>query len=190
MAKDSQRLEQEFIAAAKEKTGRAVPEWMGVIGTTGLDKPNAILKWLKAEHGLNHMQANFLSGIYLNDGKPVFDYAVMFARLFEGKDDQLAIYKVLEGAISAELPEVVFIPTKSYMSIEGERVFGCATPARTLVRVGLDLGDLPVDDYVQKARGLGAMPNIGHMVEVESPDGVDGKLVGLVRQSYERVHNK
>ena len=57
MAKDSQRLEQEFIANAKQNTGRDVPEWMTVIGTSGLDKPNAILNWLKETYKLNHMQA-------------------------------------------------------------------------------------------------------------------------------------
>lgn len=36
MAKDSQRLEQEMIATAREKTGKDVPEWMAVIGAAGM----------------------------------------------------------------------------------------------------------------------------------------------------------
>src|SRR6185503_5826387 len=100
MAKDSQRLEQEFIASAREKTGKDIPEWMAVIGASGLDKPNAILNWLKQTHQLNHMQANFLSGIYLNDGKPVFDYEVLFANLFKDKQDLLPLYRELEKQIA------------------------------------------------------------------------------------------
>jgi hypothetical protein len=71
MARDSQRLEQEFIASAREKTGKTVEEWIKVIRSTGLDKPKAIIDWLKQTYKLNHSQATFLSGIYLNDGKPV-----------------------------------------------------------------------------------------------------------------------
>jgi hypothetical protein len=58
MARDSQRLEQEFIANCRQNTGRDLAEWLEVIGATGLDKPNAILKWLKDEHKLNHLQAS------------------------------------------------------------------------------------------------------------------------------------
>lgn len=190
MAKDSQRLEQEFIAAAAEKTGKSVPEWMAVIGTSGLDKPSAILKWLKAEHQLNHMQANFLSGIYLNDGQPVFNYEILSAKLFEGKDQLQPVYQALESAVQARLPEAEFIPTKAYFSIEGKRCFACATLTRQNIRVGLDLGDLPFGDYVQKARSLGAMPNLTHMVEISEPGEVDERLLDYVQQAYERAHNK
>ena len=95
MAKDSQRLEQEFIATVREKTGRDLAEWMTVIRVSGMDKPSAILNWLKAEHKLNHLQANFLSGIFLNDGKPVFDYAVLFENLIKGKEGLLPAYRAL-----------------------------------------------------------------------------------------------
>lgn len=191
MARDSQRLEQEFIATAQEKTGKAVPEWMAVIQTSGLDKPNAILNWLKTEHKLNHMQANFLSGIYLNDGKPVFDYAVLFQKLFDGKADLLPIYKALEKQIRAHLPDDVdLIPTKTYVSIEGKRCFACATLTKKTIRVGLDLSEIPFDDYVQKAKSLGAMPNLTHMVEIQAPPDVNERLMGYMQQAYQNAHKK
>jgi len=31
-----------------------------------------MIAWLKKEHRLNHMQAQFIMGIYLNKGKPVY----------------------------------------------------------------------------------------------------------------------
>ncbi|MFN8376428.1 MAG: DUF5655 domain-containing protein [Anaerolineae bacterium] len=188
MARDSQRLEQEFIATCQAKTGRDLGEWMTVIAAAGLDKPNAILKWLKDEHKLNHMQANFLSGIFVNDGKPVFDYEVLFARLFEGKEALLPIYQALEQQVKAHLPDADFVPTKSYLSLEGKRVFGCATLTKSLIRVGLDLGDEPFGAYVQKAKSLGAMPNVTHMVEIAQPGDVSDTLVGYVERAYQRVH--
>ncbi|MEP7291660.1 MAG: DUF5655 domain-containing protein [Chloroflexota bacterium] len=190
MAKDSQRLEQEFITTAKEKTGRDVPDWMSVIAASGLDKPNAILSWLKEAHKLNHLQANLLSGIYLNDGKPVFDYDVLFARIFDGKAQLKPLYEALQSGIAARVPEAEFIPTKAYVSIEGKRCFSCATLTKSNIRVGLDLGDLPFDEYTQKAKSLGAMPNLTHMVEIVEPSQVDDRLLGLVEKAYTRAHNK
>jgi hypothetical protein len=190
MAKDSQRLEQEFIAKCRENTGRDLAEWMKIIEKTGLDKPNAILKWLKDEHKLNHLQANFLSGIYLNDGKPVYDYEVLFANLFKGKDNLLPIYRALETLIQSRLSDVELVPTKAYISIEGKKIFACATPMKTTMRIGLDLGDTPFGEKVQKAKGLGAMPNLTHMVEISQLSQVNDELAGFVVQAYDRVHKK
>lgn len=190
MAKENQRYEQEFIASAREKTGRDVPEWMEVIRTTGLDKPNAILNWLKAEHKLNHAQANFLSGIFLNGGKPVYDFEVLFANLFAEKGHLLPLYRELERQIQARLPEAEFAPTKTYISIEGKKCFACATLTKNNIRVGLDLGDMPFGDYVQKAKSLGAMPNLSHMIEIAALPDISDRLLGYVQQAYDRVHKK
>jgi hypothetical protein len=131
---------------------------MTVIGAAGMDKPNSIIKWLKEEYKLNHSQANFLTGIFLNGGQPVYDYEILFAKLFQGKDHLLLLYQALESAMQARLPEAEFIPTKTYISIEGKRCFACATLTKQNIRVGLDLGDTPFDDYTQKARSLARCP--------------------------------
>lgn len=189
MAKDSQRLEQEFIATVAEKTGHDLAEWLEILKTVGSDKMNTLIKWLKEERKLNHSQAAFLAGIFLNDGKPVFDYEVLFERLFADKRHLLPIYHALESGIKTALPDVELVPTKTYISIEGKRCFACATPTSKLMRVGLDLGDMPFGEVVQKAKSLGAMPNISHMVEVSAPDQVNGQLVDYVRQAYKRTHS-
>ncbi len=188
MAKESERLEREFIASVQEKTGKDLVEWMSIIRGSGESKPNAILNWLKQTHNLNHMQANFLSGIYLNDGQPVFDHQALFTKLFEGKQLLLSVYKPLERAIQKQLPDALFIPTKTYISIEAKRCFACATLTKNTIRVGLDLEDFPFNDYVQKARSLGAMPNLTHMIEIVTPEDVNDQLVGYVQQAYNNAY--
>ena len=86
------------------------------------------------------------------------------------------------------MPDALFIPTKAYISIEAKRCFACATLTKNAIRVGLDLGDLPFDTYVQKARSLGAMPNLTHMVEIAAPADVNDQLVGYVQQAYNNAH--
>jgi len=188
MAKEAQQFEQEFIATAKEKTGHDLQGWLKIISASGNDKNNAIIKWLKAEHSLNHMQASILAGIFLNDGKPVHDYETLFARLFEGKEDQRPLYDAVTSRIQAQVSDVLFIPTKTYVSLENERVFGCVKINKTNLRVGLDLGDRPFDNTVQKATGLGAMPNIGHMIEITSEADIPADLTDYVQQAYDRAH--
>lgn len=190
MAKGAQEFEREFIATAAARTGHDLQSWMGIIGAAGLDKTNAIINWLKQDHGLNHMQASILTGIYLNDGQPVHDYDVLFAKLFEGKENQRPLYEVLSQHLQAGLSDVEFIPTKTYVSMEHERVFGCIKINRANLRIGLDLGDRPFDSYVQQAKGLGAMPNIGHMIEITSVADVSDELVGYVAQAAERTRPK
>ena len=122
MARGSQERELEFIATAKEKTGHAVPEWMAIIDGAGVDaKTNTVLKHLKSEHGLNHLQANYLAGIYLNDGQPVFNYEVMFGKLFAGKNEKwMPLYQALKSMLDEQFEDVVCVPTKAYISIEGK----------------------------------------------------------------------
>jgi hypothetical protein len=188
MAKDSQRLEQEFIETAQEKTGKDIPEWMAVIRASGLEKQAAIHKWLREEHPLNYMQATFLTGIYLNDGKPVYDYEALFTKLFDGKAHLIPIYTALENTLRSRLPDAEFIPTKTYVSIEGKRCFACATLTKNSLRFGLDLGDRPFDDYTQKAKSLGAMPNLTHMIELTDAGQVDDALLDMAEEAYAQAH--
>lgn len=190
MARGSQEREQEFIATAKDKTGHSIDEWMTIVEDAGIaPKQNTILKHIKTEHGLNHMQAAFIAGIYLNDGKPVYDYEIMFANLFDGKDHLRPIYDALKEQVTARFDDVVFVPTRAYISIEGEKIFGCAKLTAKLVRYGLDLGDMPFEGRVQKAKGLGAMPNITHMIELSDASDIDDDVLQLTDTAFDRVHS-
>ncbi len=188
MAKESRELEQAFITNLAEDTGANLAEWMRTLETAGLQKNNEIVKWLKSERAFNHMQASILAGIFLNGGEPVFHYPTLFRKLFAGKEQQRPLYDAIAATLKAELPSILFIPTKTYVSIEDERVFGCAKINKTNIRVGLDLGDEPFGDYVRKGVGLGAMPNITHMIELKITPEIDARLAAHARQAYERAH--
>jgi hypothetical protein len=72
MAKTSGELEKEFIDTAKDKTGKIVGAMACFSKDFRYDKRNDIIEWLKKGHGLNHMQAQFVAGIYFNNGDPVY----------------------------------------------------------------------------------------------------------------------
>ena len=190
MARGSQELEAKFIESAKENTGHSIEEWIGIISDEGIDpKQNTIIKHLKTNHKLNHMQSAFIAGIYLNNGEPVYNYEVLRAKLFEGKEQLMPIVDALKTQVIARFDDVVFVPTRTYFSIEGKKIFGCATLTKKTIRYGLDLGDKPFEGRVQKAKGLGAMPNITHMIELTSIDDIDDELLGYTDTAFAIVHS-
>lgn len=73
---------------------------------------------------------------------------------------------------------------------KGYACFACATLTSKTIRVGLDLGDRPFDDTVQKARSLGAMPNLTHMVEISTSPQVNDGLIGLVEAAHREARKK
>ncbi|MGB7337318.1 MAG: DUF5655 domain-containing protein [Phototrophicaceae bacterium] len=189
MARGSQEREQEFIATAKETTGHTIEEWMSLIEQAQLEpKPNTILKHIKAQHGLNHLQANYLSGLYLNEGEPVFNYATLTEKLFDGHEQWRDLFTQLEAMVTGAFDDVVFVPTKAYFSIEGTKIFGCVKLTKKAIRYGLDLGTLPFEGRIQKAKSLGAMPNITHMIELQSVDDLDDSLQMLTQTAFNQVH--
>ncbi len=189
MAKEARELEQAFIASLEDETGADLADWMRIVEAAGMQKNNEIVKWLKSEKDFNHMQATMLAGIFLNGGEPVFHYPTLFRKIFAGKEKQRPLYDAIVANLQDSLPQILFIPTKTYVSIEEERVFGCAKINKTNIRVGLDLGDEPFGDYARKGVGLGAMPNITHMIELKDAAQIDERLAAYTRQAYERAHS-
>ncbi|MEO1646869.1 MAG: DUF5655 domain-containing protein, partial [Chloroflexota bacterium] len=156
---------------------------------SGERKTNGIIKWIKATYPLNHRQASMLAGIYLNDGQPVYDYDVMFGKLFEKFPQQRPLYDHLIAQIHNILPDVEAIPTKSYVSLETDYVFGCVKITKSYLRLGLDLADKPLEGILQEAKGLGAMPNIAHMIEIRSTDDISDAVISYIEQAYHLKHS-
>lgn len=188
MAKSAREIEQTFVATIAEKTGHTLTAWLDIIGASGETKTNAIIKWLKTEHSLNHMQSSMLAGIFRNDGQLVHDYATLFKKLFVGKESQRPLYDAFATLIQANFPNADMIPTKTYVSVEAERGFTTAKINKRNVRIGLDLGDIPFNDTAQKAKALGAMPRFTHMIEVTSLDQINDDMLTYIQLSYDRVH--
>jgi len=189
MAKSAADFEGELLAGLKGATGKDLKAWMTICKTSGEEKHNALLKHLKAAHGVNHMQANLLASIFMNDGRPVYgdSDALMYAH-FDGKASIKPIYAALEKKMRAIFKTVEIVPTKGYISFRNQREFAVAKVTKKALRIGMDLGDKPYSGRVEKAKSLGTMPRIGHMVEMFSSAEVDADLVAYLKEANQGVN--
>lgn len=188
MPKSAADYETEFLAGLKKQSGKDLKTWMKLARASGHEKHNAVLNFFKQEHGFNHMQANFLAAMFRNNGQPVYgDSSSLLDAHFQGKEGLRPVYDALAKKISSQFKAVETVPTKGYISFRNPREFAVARITRQTIRVGMDLGDREFDDRVQKAKSLGAMPRISHMVEITKSQEVTG-LVSLLKEANTRVN--
>ncbi|MBK8983623.1 MAG: DUF4287 domain-containing protein [Ignavibacteria bacterium] len=186
--KTSKDYEQEFLVAVKEKTGKDLAEWMKILKAGSFTKMKEIVGRLKKEYGINHMNATFIAGIFLNDGKPVYaDSGDLKDSLFKGKDNLVSLYDELEKHIKSIFKNVEIVPTKTYISFREGREFAVAAIKSKEIRVGMDLGDKKFDDTLLKAVSLGAMPRISHMIVLTEKKQINNKLKELLTEANKRV---
>jgi len=191
MAKTSGEFEHEFIQNAKEKTGKTLEQWLAVVKPTGFTKQMEILNWLKTEHNLNHMQAQFVAGIFLNNGNPVFQNEDnLLENQFVKCEVMRPLFDLVAGKILDSFPGTQLIPKKTYLSFTAQREFAAINIKPKEIRLGLDLGDEPFNDAVQKSKLTGPMPRISHMVILTDINQFDVQLSGLLQRSHDRTHKK
>lgn len=191
MAKTSGEFEQEFIQTAKEKTGKTLEQWLPVVKTSGLSKTMEITNWLKAEHKLNHLQASLLTGLYLNNGKPVYQNEnALLDNQFAKAEAMRPLYEAVSEKILSQFPDTQLIPKKTYLSYTATREFAAINIKPAEIRLGMDLGDMAFTDAVQKTKLSGPMPRISHMAVITNIKQFDKKLIELLQLSYNRTHKK
>lgn len=191
MAKTSGEFEQEFIQTAKEKTGKTLEQWLPVVKTSGLSKTMEITNWLKAEHKLNHLQASLLTGLYLNNGKPVYQNEnALLDNQFAKAEAMRPLYEAVSEKILSQFPDTQLIPKKTYLSYTATREFAAINIKPAEIRLGMDLGDMAFTDAVQKTKLSGPMPRISHMAVITNIKQLDKKLIELLQLSYNRTHKK
>lgn len=187
--KTSGEFEKEFVDGLKGSTGKDVAAWMKDIDGCGTKKRNEVIAWLKGNHGFGHMNASLLAGIHANGGKLVYQSTdSLLDDQFAKAADMRPLYEAFVSFIGKNFPDATFLPKKTYVSVLENREFGAVNIKKAELRIGLDLGDRPFDEKVEKAKLTGPMPRISHMVVATDESRFDGELVGLLKESHARCH--
>jgi hypothetical protein len=187
--KTSGEFEKEFVDGIKASTGKDLAGWMTMIDGCGTKKRNEVIVWLKSEHGFGHMNASLLAGIHANGGKLVYQSTdSLLDDQFAKAPDMRPLYDAFAAFIEKNFPNATFLPKKTYVSVLENREFGAVNIKKAELRIGLDLGDRPFDEKVEKAKLTGPMPRISHMVVATDAGRFDAELIDLLQQSYSRCH--
>lgn len=187
--KTSGEFEREFMDGLKASTGKDLATWMKVIDACGTKKRNEVIAWLKSEHGFGHMNASLLAGIHANGGKPVYQsidglLESQFAKAAEMKP----LYEAFLEFVKKQFPNSTVLPKKTYVSILENREFAAINIKPRELRIGLDLGDRPFDETVEKAKLTGPMPRISHMFVLTDANQLNDEIAEALRQSHARCH--
>jgi hypothetical protein len=187
--KTSGEIEKEFIDNLKGSTGRTLAEWMKEVGGFGISKRNDIIKWLKEKHGFGHMNASLLTGIYLNNGRPVYGSTDdLLNNQFAKAVDMKPLYEAFTAFAQKHFPDSTVLPKKTYVSILEKREFAAINIKPKELRIGFDLGDREFDEATSKSKLSGPMPRISHMRVLTDKSQLSNDLVELLKVSYQRSH--
>ncbi len=191
MAKTSGEFEKEFIQTAKEKTGKSLEEWLSIVKTFKLSKKMEILNWLKTKHQLNHMQAGFVAGIYLNNGKTVYSNEDnLLENQFAKCEEMRSLFNSVSEKILKDFAGTQLIPKKTYLSFTNVREFAAINIKPKEIRLGIDLGDEPFTENLQKTKLTGPMPRISHMIVLTDVKQFNLQILNYLKKSYDRSHKK
>ncbi len=190
MAKTSGEIEKEFIEGLKASTGKDLKTWLADVKKSGIEKRNDIVKWLKEKEGFGHMNANLLTGIYLNNGQPVYGSEDnLLENQFVKCETMKPLFEELKKAILEWDSEVQFLPKKTYVSILKKREFAAINIKPKELRFGLDLGDMPFTETVQKSKLTGPMPRISHMLVLTDASQLTKEFYSLLKTSHDRTNS-
>lgn len=187
--KTSGEFEKEFMDGLAKATGSDLKTWMKTIDGFSSKKRNQVIAWLKTEHGFGHMNASLLAGIHANGGKPAYASTddlldVQFAKAAEMRP----LFEAFTEFVAKNFPGSSVLPKKTYVSILENREFAAVNIKPKELRIGLDLGDKPFDEKIERAKLSGPMPRISHMFVLTDQKQLDDTIVAAMKESHSRCH--
>lgn len=180
-----EQMEASMVENLKEKTGKALPEWLKLVAGTKLNKHGEIVKHLKEAHSLTHGYANLVAHRALQGeaGAPAGD-ELLDAQYAGNKAALRPVYDAIVAAVRKFGGDVELAPKKGYVSLRRSKQFALVQPSTaTRVDVGIQLKGVPPAGRLEASGSFNAM--VSHRVRIESKDHVDKELIGWLKQAYD-----
>lgn len=212
MSADEREEEQRFLAELKDRSGRALSEWMAAISQQGFADKNDTIDWLRAQ-GFPFARASWLERIHTNGGKPIYadeppepataprprperpkgreltpKETETLEKLVATAKGYRPLYRLLESEIRRALPGVTIEPKPGYISIGAPREFAAITLHASELRLGLDLGERTFDAQLQRSKLKGPGKAITHMAVLTDARQVNADLLALLASANARVN--
>lgn len=167
-----------------EKTGKSIEHWIEVVQQANIEKHNAIIKFLKTEHGFTHGYANFVAHKSKKSDAASHDDSDLLTNQYKNKEHLKPIYDKLVEEILAFGDDITKTPKKDSVSLIRKRQFALIKPAtKTRIDLGLKLKGKPTTDRLGNSGPFGAMCT--HRVKLATLEEVDTELIEWLKEAYE-----
>jgi hypothetical protein len=185
---------QSWIATLKEKTGKALDEWLELIRKKGPKTEAAQRDWLKAEHGLGTNSAWWLAeraagkGGVDDDPEAYLKTAVVYVEeMFAGGKGPLRpIYDELLHLGLGIGPEAKACPCQTMVPLYREHVFAQIKPStRTRIDLGFALRDTPPTGRLLDTGGWAKKDRITHRIPISSLADIDDEVLRFLQAAYD-----
>lgn len=100
------------------------------------------------------------------------------------------LFQMLKAEIERAIPSVRLLARPTYVAFMAPEEFAGAALSAAEIRLGLDLGERPIDAYLQAAKLKGAGAGLSHMVVLKDARQVNSELLGLLQTACERVNGR
>ena len=188
MAKSVEEMKATMIASLRDKTGKPLEEWIGILKSAGKTKHKEMMTVLKGDHGLTHGFANMIALQTLgSDSHTSNDTdSLVEAQYAGGKAALRPIYEAILKAVKKFGSDVEVSPKKAYVSLRRNKQFAIVQPSTSSrVDVGFVLPDQKADKRLEAAGSFNAM--MTHRVKLESVSDVDKELIDWLKKAYTKA---
>jgi hypothetical protein len=188
MAKSPEEMKANMIAGLREKTGKSLADWLGILRASKLSKHKEFVTLLKTEHGLTHGYANMIALQALqSDSQTAGDTdALVDAQYAGAKAGLRAIYDAVLAAVKKFGNDVEVAPKKAYVSLRRSKQFAIVQPSTaSRVDVGINLKATEPAGRLEASGSFNAM--LSHRVRVSTPAEVDRELIGWLKKAYDEA---
>lgn len=168
-----------------EKTGHTLEHWIKVVKATKLDKPKAIMDYLKSEHGFTHGFANFVALKSREADAGSIDDHTLLDNQYKDKELLKLIYERLLAEIQKFGSDITITPKKASVSLIRKRQFALIKPTTKIrIDLGLKIKDKPNEGRLEASGPFGTMCT--HRVKLEQLEDLDAEVIGWLREAYEQ----
>ena len=184
MPQTPEQAAQAMIDNLKDRTGKSLNQWFGVLKKTSFQKHGEFVKHLKSEGGVTHGYANLIAHKYRErtaGGAATDPVALQYAG---AKAGLRPIYDKLVKMVTAFGDDVDVSPKKTYVSLRRKKQFALVQPStKDRVDVGINLKGTKPAGRLEASGSFNAM--VTHRVRLASPKDADAELKRWLQQAYD-----
>ena len=176
-----EEMAQTMINNLPEKTGKALADWLAIVGGSGFEKHGQIVKFLKTDHGMTHGFANLVASKALSP-EPAAEADLIAAQYAGGKQALKPIHDAIVDYANSLGGDVELAPKKTSHSLRRSKQFALITPAtKTRIDLGLALKGEKADGRLETYNAM-----CSHRIRLESAEDFDDQVKSWMRLAYER----